>query len=291
MPVARRTSMVAQAQKARSSSAVRLRRFPVAGSSAQTLTAPLPVTERVRTAPGGDDGVAGPGAAGGVQQCPGVGVLAGGGADQDGQDRQPLAGPGVHPRLAVPLDLALDGFRAADGAGCCPLCPPAGVIDGPLGQVEVEGPDRGQELAVADPLGVDHRLASGGGDGLRFGPHALFPGVGDLRAQVQAVDAGMVGFQVGPEHAQPAAELLQAAVVDRWLAFAQVVDEQVADGPAGELVTVDHFLGRALSRGAQLAQPGRRCRAEDPRLAQQPVAGGAVASGRAVHLSLGVQQL
>jgi len=58
--------------------------------------------------------------------------------------------------------------------------------------------------------------------------------------------------------------LLQAAVVHRRLAFSQVVDEQVADGPAGELVTVDHFLGRALAGGAQLPQPGRRCRAEDP---------------------------
>ena len=39
MPVARRTSTVAQAQNAWSSSAVRLRRLPVPGSSAQTLTA------------------------------------------------------------------------------------------------------------------------------------------------------------------------------------------------------------------------------------------------------------
>ena len=94
---------------------------------------------------------------------------------------------------------------AADGAGRGPASPPGGVIDGPLGQVEVEGPDRGQELAVADPLGVDHGLAAGGGgDGLRLGPHALFPGVGDLGAEVQAVDAGMVGFQVRPEHAQAA---------------------------------------------------------------------------------------
>ena len=145
---------------------------------------------------------------------------------------------------------------------------------------------------MADTLGIDHRFAAGcGGDGLLLGPHALFPGVGDPGVQVQAVDAGMVGFQVGPEHAQAAAELLQAGVVDRWLAFPQVVDEQVTDRQAGEVVTVDHFLRRALARGAQLAQPRRRCRAEDPHLAQQPVAGGAVASGRAVHAGLGVEQL
>ena len=145
---------------------------------------------------------------------------------------------------------------------------------------------------MADPLGVDHGLgAGGGGNGLRLGAHALFPGVGDLGTEVQAVDAGMVGFEVRPEHAQAAGELLQAAVVHRGLAFPQVVHEQVTDGPAGELVTVDQFGGRALPCGAQLAQPGRRCRAEGPHLAEQPVAGGAFASGRAVDVCLGVQQL
>ena len=61
----------------------------------------------------------------------------------------------------------------------------------------------------------------------------------------------MVGFQVGPEHAEFAGQLLQAAVVDRWLAFSQIVDEQVTDGLAGELMPVDHFLRRALARGAR----------------------------------------
>ena len=56
-------------------------------------------------------------------------------------------------------------------------------------------------------------------------------------------------------------------------------------------MTVDQLGGRALPRGAQLAQPGRSCRAEDPHLAEQPVAGGAVASGRTVDVGLGVQQL
>ena len=51
MPVARRISTVAQAQNARSSPAVRLRRVPLAGSSAQTLTAPGLVTERTRSVP------------------------------------------------------------------------------------------------------------------------------------------------------------------------------------------------------------------------------------------------
>ena len=218
-------------------------------------------------------------------------MLPGGGADQDGQDREPLAGAGVHPRLAVPRDLALDGFRAADGAGCRPASPPGGVISGPLGQVKVEGAHRGQELAVADPLGIDHCLARCGGDGLLLDPHALLPPVGDVGGQAQAVDTGMVGFQVSPEHAQAAGQLLQAAVVHRWLAFPQVIDEQVTDGLAGKLVTVDHLLRGALARGAQLAQPRGRCRAEDPHLAQQPVAGGIIGPGRALHPGLGVQQL
>ena len=155
MPVERRISMVAQAQNARSSSAVRLRRFPLAGSPPRRSRDAGGGRAEQRRSRGGD-GVAGPGVAGGLQQGPGVGVLLGGGADQDRQDREPFAGPGVHPRLAVPLDLALDGVRRADGTGSGPWPPPGGVIDGPLGQVEVEGPDRGQELAVADPLGVDH---------------------------------------------------------------------------------------------------------------------------------------
>ena len=145
---------------------------------------------------------------------------------------------------------------------------------------------------MADPLSLDHGPgAGGGGDGLRLGAHPLFPGAGDLGAEVQAADAGMMGFQIRPEHAQAAGELHQAAVVHRGLAFPQVVHEQVTDGLAGELVTVDQFLGRALPRSAQLAQPGRRCRAEDPHLAEQPVAGGAVTSGRTADVGLGVQQL
>ena len=147
----RRTSTVAQAQNARSSSAVRSRRFPVAGSPAQILAVAL-----------ARPGAIVPGLPAAVMVSPGLvsraacsrsacGLRPVGGADQDGQDREPFAGPGVHPRLAVPLDLALDGFLRADGAGSGPRSPPCGVIDGPLGQVEVEGPDRGQELAVADP--------------------------------------------------------------------------------------------------------------------------------------------
>ena len=183
MPVARRTSMVAQAQNARPSSAVRLRRFPVAGSSAQTLAALLPVTERAGPFP--VRGLRGP------AWCRGQPAAAPGRRRAGGR----RSGPGP----AVPGAVRGSGRPSATcgAAGPCPgwfppgrrgtarspWSPPAGVVDGPLGQVEVEGPHRGQELAVADPLGINHRRgAGGGGDGLLLGPQALFPGVGDLGA-------------------------------------------------------------------------------------------------------------
>src|SRR5262249_24482914 len=154
--------------------------------------------------PGGGGDVAGAGIAGGVQQRGRAGMLLGGAADQHRQDREPFAGPGVHPRFTAPGDFSLDGLGGPDGAGRGPPCPPPGIFHRPLGQVEVEGPDRGQEFAVADPLGFDHgRAAVGQGDGRLFGSHPLLPRGGDLGAQVQAVDAGVVGFQVGPEHAEP----------------------------------------------------------------------------------------
>src|ERR1700685_3691836 len=100
----------------------------------------------------------------------------------------------------------------------------------------------------------------------------------------------MVALEVGPEHAQTAPELLQAAVVDRWLAFPQVVDEQVTDGPAGEpgpggpsLWAGPHIPpGRPPPAGPRRPHPRRRAGAEAPRLSQQPVAGGCPAPGRAV---------
>jgi hypothetical protein len=145
---------------------------------------------------------------------------------------------------------------------------------------------------VADPLGVDHGLAAvGRGDCLRLGPHPLLPRISDLSAHVQAVDAGMVGFQVRPEHAQLAGQLFQAPVIHPGLAFPQVVDQQVTDGPAGQVMPVDHLLWSPLARGAQFPQPRRRCRAEGPQLAQQPVAGRGLASGGTGHAGLGVEQL
>ena len=70
-------------------------------------------------------------------------------------------------------------------------------------------------------------------------------------------DAGVVLLDVGPEQlAQLVAEMLEGGVVQRRLALAQVVHEQVPDRPAGQVVAVDHLLGGPRAGGAQLAEGG-----------------------------------
>ena len=109
---------------------------------------------------------------------------------------------------------------------------------------------------------------------------------------MQAVDAGVVAFEVLPEHvAQVGGQRAQAAVVQRRCAFAQVVHQQVAHRPAGQVEPVDELRGRALTGAAQLAQPGRRVRLEDPQLVQGPVERRGVPHRAAVTLDLGVEQL
>ena len=89
---------------------------------------------------------------------------------------------------------------------------------------------------------------------------------------MQAVDARVVQLEVLPEPlAQVVSQGPQAVVVQSGLAFAQVVHEQVADGPAGELVAVDQFVGGLLASGAQLPQPGWSLVTEDPQLVQNLV--------------------
>ncbi len=55
-------------------------------------------------------------------------------------------------------------------------------------------------------------------------------------------------------------------------------------------MAADHLGGCALACGAQFPQPGRRGRAEDAHLAEQPVAGSGVTPGCPVHAGLDVQQ-
>ena len=155
--------------------------------------------------------------------------------------------------FAVPGGLALVDLLRADGTGNDPGGPPAGLLDRPLRQVQVEGPHRGQALAVADPLdGDDGLLARAGHDGLRPGPQALLPGFGDLARAGAGCDAGVMALEVFPEPAaQGGGKLPQAAVIQRGLSLLQVVHQQVADWPAGEVVTVDQLFGRALARACR----------------------------------------
>ena len=52
---------------------------------------------------------------------------------------------------------------------------------------------------------------------------------------MQAVDAGVVALEVCPEQvAEVVGEAVQAGVVQRGLAFAQIVHEQVADRAADQ---------------------------------------------------------
>ena len=68
-------------------------------------------------------------------------------------------------------------------------------------------------------------------------------------------DAGMVVLQVGPEvPGQLLGEGIQAAVVQGGLPFLQVIDDQVADRAAGELVAVDELGRAALPDREQLGQ-------------------------------------
>src|SRR5437773_1875258 len=64
-------------------------------------------------------------------------------------------------------------------------------------------------------------------------------GRGDVRGQAERADARVMGLQVLPEaQRQRAGQARQGVVVNAGLALAQVVREQVTDGPAGQIVAV-----------------------------------------------------
>ena len=98
------------------------------------------------SAPGGVSG-------GGVQPaCGGAAPLVGG-AHQHGQDRQPLAGALVHAGLAVLAFLGAADLGVADRAGHRPRPPAGGLLDRPLGDVEVEGAHPQQFVFGVQPRG------------------------------------------------------------------------------------------------------------------------------------------
>ena len=146
--------------------------------------------------------------------------------------------------------------------------PPAGrVVVGPLGQIEVEGPHRGEHAAPVQPRPADLALVRGG---LRAGEHALLPGRGDVAGQLQRVDAGVVRLQIGPEQlAEQVGQPLQGGEVHRRLAFAQVVDQHVAHRATRDAVAVDQRLAAGLPTAEEHFDRGGRVRAEVAVRAQQ----------------------
>src|SRR5674536_229928 len=78
----------------------------------------------------------------------------------------------------------------------------------------------------------------------------------------------MMLLQVQPEASGQLIRMVsQGPVVDRGLAFFEVVHEQVADGAAGDRVAVDQFLHGTLPGAADLPQGGN-AGSEDARLSQ-----------------------
>ena len=221
--------------------------------------------------PGGGELLAGLRRPGGGEQRRGVMAPLGGGAGQDGQHGQPLPGPGVHPGFAAAHELPPGQVFWPDRPGRHPRAPPGGIFQGPFGQVQVEGPDAGQDVEIAEPLHRDRGpLTRAGGGCLGPGRQSLLPAGGGLAGQAQRADARLVPLQVRPEAAgQLMGAVVQGHVVDGGPAFLQVADDQVPDGPAGDRVTVDQFLHRALPGVADFPQCGH-AGPEDAHLPQHP---------------------
>ncbi len=210
----------------------------------------------------------------GGEQALGSGAACGvDGGDQGGQDGQPFPGPLVHPGLAVRAFLLPGHLLIADRAGDGPRAPPGRVVDGPLGDVEVERPHHGQGVHPVMPrrqrLG-DLPARARGPDRLDGDP--LLPRRRHAGGQPQRADPGMVELQVAPEQAgQGAGQAPQRRVVDHRLSFPQVVDDQGADRPAGDGITVNQLPGCQLAMRLEHPDRGGRRRGEDAQRMQQLV--------------------
>jgi hypothetical protein len=107
---------------------------------------------------------------------------------------------------------------------------------------------------------------------LRVGCVRLLPRRGHPGFQPQRADPGMVDLEIVPEKAgQGAGQAPQRRVVDRGLAFPQVIDDQGADRLAGDGVTVDQLLHGQLPGRLECPDRGRRGRREGPQRVQQLV--------------------
>ena len=96
----------------------------------------------------------------------------------------------------------------------------------------------------------------------------------------------MVGLQVGPEQLpEQVGEALQRGKVHRWLAFTQVVDQNVTNRAARDPVTVDQLLAGRLPAAGEHLDRGGGILAQDTMAAQQLVEQRAVGMhlGRGTH--------
>ncbi len=167
----------------------------------------------------------------------------------------------------------MGGVAGADRAAHRPGAPSGRVVVGPLGDVEVEGPDRGEHAApVQSRRGQRDLFPVGCGRGAGAEHHPLLPRRGDIAGQLQRVDAGVVGLQIGPEQlAEQVGVALQRGEVHRRLTFAQVVDQHVAHRPAGDPVAVDQLLAAGLPTAGEHLDRGGCVGAEVAVRAQQLV--------------------
>ena len=190
---------------------------------------------------------------------------------EHGQEREPLPGPLVHPRLAgANLLLACEVFWA-DRTRRGPRSPAGRVLHRPLRDVEVEATHRCQcAPGLRSTFGDLGRLTVCSDDPAGLHRHALLPGCRDLGRQTQRGNTGVVAFQIPPEQpSQVEGQVSQGGVVEHRLALGQVSDEQVTNGAADDAMAVDQ-LGRAeLAAGAEGPERRRGLGPEDAHLVEQ----------------------
>lgn len=217
--------------------------------------------------PVGGERRAGSGAGRGGEQGGGVVAAGASSVDELRQERGEFAGALVHPRSATFGHLGEPGHIAGvDRGRRGPRSPASRVFQRPVGQVGVEGADRHQDVVAVDTFLAEPVVAIA--DMLE----ALFPAVGHLVGQVQGIDAGVVEFQVPPEQQhQFRGEPADRVVVQTRGPVVEVVDEQVAHRPAGDVIAVDHFLDAELAPAACRVDRRLAVGAQNAFLAQEGV--------------------
>ncbi len=175
------------------------------------------------------------------------------------QEREPLPGPLVHPRLAgADLLLACEVFWA-DGTRRGPLSPAGRVFHRPLCNVEIKATHRCQSTSgLRSTFGDLGRLTVCSDDSSSLHRHALLPCCRDLGRQMQRGNAGVVAFQIAPEQpSQVEGQVPQGRVVEHRLALGQVRDEQVTNRAAGDAMAVDQLGRTELAARAEGPERGR----------------------------------